>query len=129
MLPTGSIWTRFSCSTTSGIFRIATISAWSFSRIGCGVPAGATITRAVLHWGVLYDSETPRDTVTLNGTSVRADVTATVSGDLCWGDSATVGYTADVTPLVTGNGTYRITDPVRGLTRPDSDPEGRSSER
>ncbi len=88
------------------------------------VPAGATVTRAVLHWGVLYTGARPRDTITLDGTDVRADVTATVSGNLCWGDSATVGYTADVTSLVTGNGTYRITDPVRGITRPDGNPTG-----
>gem|GEM_PF-6980420 len=89
-----------------------------------GVPEGATVTRAVLHWGVLYQSALPASSITLEGTSVTADVTATVSGDLCWGDSNTVGYTADVTDLVRGNGTYSVTDPPRGITRPDSDPAG-----
>lgn len=37
---------------------------------------------------------------------------------------ATVGFAADVTSLVKGNGTYAITDPVRGTTRPDSNPAG-----
>ena len=89
-----------------------------------GVPAGATVTRAVLHWGILYSGTPPRDTITLAGQSVQADVAATVSGDLCWGDRETIGYTADVTSLVTGNGSYLVTDPPRGTTRPDAEPRG-----
>jgi hypothetical protein len=90
-----------------------------------GVPAGATVGRAVLVWGILYDSDVvPANTITLGGETVTADLTATVSGSLCWSDSATVGYAADVTSLVQGNGTYEITDPIRGETRVDSDPAG-----
>ena len=47
-----------------------------------------------------------------------------MSGTLCWGDSATVGYAADVTPYVTGNGTFAITNPPRGETRVDENPYG-----
>jgi hypothetical protein len=36
----------------------------------------------------------------------------------------TVGYAADVTPYVTGNGTYTVSDPPRGTTRPDANPVG-----
>ena len=89
-----------------------------------GVPAGATVTRAVLVWGILYSGATPRNSITLNGTSVTADVASTVSGTLCWGDSATVGYAADVTRLVQGNGPYVVSDPPRGTTRVDSEPRG-----
>lgn len=89
-----------------------------------GLPDGATVTRAVLHWGVLYSGAAPRDTITLQGTPVQADVAATVSADVCWGESSTIGYTADVTSIVTGNGTYRVSDPPRGITRPDANPAG-----
>jgi hypothetical protein len=89
-----------------------------------GIPEGATVTRAVLHWAVLYSGQVPRNTITLGGTTVQADVTATVSGNLCWGEAATIGYTADVTSLVTGNGTYAVSDPPRGITRPDGEPRG-----
>lgn len=89
-----------------------------------GLPAGAVVTRAVLTWGVLYSGSTPRDTITVNGTQVSANVGADVSGTLCWGDSSTIGYAADVTALVDGNGTYVISDPARGTTRVDSSPDG-----
>jgi uncharacterized repeat protein (TIGR01451 family) len=89
-----------------------------------GLPPGATVTRAVLIWGILYSGAVPRDTITLAGTEVTADVAATVSGDLCWGDTNTIGYAADVTELVTGNGSYIVSDPPRGITRVDSEPRG-----
>ncbi len=89
-----------------------------------GVPAGATVGRAVLVWGILYNGERPRDTITFQGQQVKADIESTTSGNLCWGDSDTVGYAADVTQYVTGNGTFHVTDPPRGTTRPDDDPAG-----
>ncbi len=89
-----------------------------------GVPAGATITRAVLIWGILYDGPAPSDAITFAGNRVSADVAATISGTLCWSDDATVGYAADVTDFVTGNGTYVVSDPPRGITRVDDDPAG-----
>jgi uncharacterized repeat protein (TIGR01451 family) len=87
-----------------------------------GVPAGATVGRAVLVWGILYNGETPPNTITFGGHRVTADVQSNVSGDLCWGDSNTIGYAADVTPYVKGNGTFDVTDPPRGTTRVDDDP-------
>lgn len=53
-------------------------------------------------------------------------MTSTVSGNLCWGDTATVGYAADVTSLLSGNGNgqYAITNPPNGVVRPDADPNG-----
>ena len=39
-----------------------------------GLPSGATVTRAVLTWGILYSGAVPRDTITLAGTEVTADV-------------------------------------------------------
>ena len=89
-----------------------------------GIPAGASVGRAVLVWGILYNGATPPNTITFAGIPVTADVTATVSGTLCWGDTATVGYAADVTSLVTGNGSFVVSDPPRGITRIDDNPAG-----
>lgn len=89
-----------------------------------GIPAGATVARAVLVWGILYSGPTPPNTITFAGNPIVADVTATVSGTLCWGDTATVGYAADVTRYVTGNGSYVVSDPPRGTTRVDDNPRG-----
>ena len=89
-----------------------------------GIPAGATVSRAVLVWGILYSGAQPSNAITVAGHPVTADVTSTVSGTLCWGDSSTVGYAADVTAYVTANGTVDITDPPRGSTRVDDDPDG-----
>jgi uncharacterized repeat protein (TIGR01451 family) len=89
-----------------------------------GLPAGAVVTRAVLTWGVLYSGTVPRDTITFDGNVVTADVAATVSGSLCWSDTNTIGYSADVTAFVDGNGTYTVSDPPRGVTRVDSEPAG-----
>jgi uncharacterized repeat protein (TIGR01451 family) len=89
-----------------------------------GIPPGATVARAVLIWAILYNGSLPSNTITFDGQPITADVTSTVSGNLCWGDTATVGYAADVTPYVTGNGTYDVTDPPRGITRVDADPTG-----
>jgi cysteine-rich repeat protein len=89
-----------------------------------GIPAGASVGRAVLIWGILYTGSAPANTITFDGHVVTADVTATVSGNLCWGDTNTIGYAADVTRYVTGNGTYTVSDPVRGTTQIDANPRG-----
>lgn len=89
-----------------------------------GIPAGASVARAVLVWGVLYTGPTPTNSITFAGHPTTADVTATVSGNLCWGDSNTIGYAADVTGFVNGNGDYVVSDPARGTTRVDGDPVG-----
>lgn len=89
-----------------------------------GIPTGAVVGRAVLLWGVLYSGPAPANTITFAGNRVTADVAATVSGSLCWGDTNTIGYAADVTGFVTGNGAYVVSDPPRGITRVDADPAG-----
>jgi hypothetical protein len=66
----------------------------------------------------------PSNQITFGGSVVTADLEQTVSGNLCWGDDATIGYAADVTNLVTGNGEYRIRNPVNGIVRVDSNPGG-----
>jgi uncharacterized repeat protein (TIGR01451 family) len=89
-----------------------------------GIPSGASVGRAVLIWSILYAGEVPGSSVTFDGHQVAADVTSNVSGNLCWGDTATVGYAADVTPYVSGNGNFEVSNPPRGETRVDENPEG-----
>jgi uncharacterized repeat protein (TIGR01451 family) len=89
-----------------------------------GIPPGATVARAVLIWGILYGGEVPSDRLTFDGHPVSANVTSHSSGTLCWGDAATVGYAADVTPYVEGNGTYEVTNPPNGEIHVDENPYG-----
>jgi uncharacterized repeat protein (TIGR01451 family) len=89
-----------------------------------GIPPGAVVTRAVLVWGILYGEEVPSNMITFDGHPTTANLTSSISGTLCWGDTATIGYAADVTPYVSGNGTYEVTEPPRGETRVDEDPYG-----
>lgn len=89
-----------------------------------GIPAGATVGRAVLVWAVLHDGTAPPSTITFQGRPVAADFSATTSEDLCWLDNGTVGYASDVTEYVTSNGSFTVTDPPRGTTRVDDEPAG-----
>ncbi|HTA14853.1 MAG TPA: hypothetical protein VK781_08355 [Solirubrobacteraceae bacterium] len=89
-----------------------------------GIPPGATVTQAVLVWGILYDGEQPSNAITLDGHPITANITSNASGTLCWGDTATVGYAADITPYVSGNGTFEITNPPNGEVRVDENPYG-----
>jgi uncharacterized repeat protein (TIGR01451 family) len=89
-----------------------------------GIPAGATVTQAVLVWGILYNGELPSNAIAFAGHQLTANLTSNVSGTLCWSDTATVGYAADVTSYVTGNGTYEVTDPPNGEVRVDESPYG-----
>jgi uncharacterized repeat protein (TIGR01451 family) len=89
-----------------------------------GIPSGATVTRAVLVWAILYSGAAPSNQITFQGTTVTADLTTTISGTLCWGDQQTIGYAADVTSLVSGNSIYAVTNAVNGVIRVDSDPAG-----
>jgi len=90
-----------------------------------GIPGGASVTRAVLVWALLYQTgQNPSNQITFEGESVTADLTATISQSLCWGDQATIGYATDVTSLVKTNGDYAISDVVNGIVREDSNPNG-----
>ncbi|MBN1668771.1 MAG: hypothetical protein JW862_16875, partial [Anaerolineales bacterium] len=69
------------------------------------IPAGASVDQAFLYWAVM--GSTSYTSPTLNGTPVSGTVIG-VSGETCWGISSNVTYRADVTALVTGNGSYTI---------------------
>ncbi|MGA3163849.1 MAG: immunoglobulin domain-containing protein [Verrucomicrobiota bacterium] len=82
-----------------------------------GIPAGSIIHAAYLYWDIL--GTTNDDTFSqgeINGQQITGQLVAT-GGDPCW-DNATCNfaYRADVTSLVTGNGTYSLTNFASGTT-------------
>lgn len=75
-----------------------------------GIPNGATVQRAWINWSYMtnFPGESTENTITVNGNQVTAAFTDTGTVDLNWGFNYGVGYTADITNLITGNNTYRI---------------------
>jgi lysophospholipase L1-like esterase len=73
-----------------------------------GVPAGATVKSATLLWDVLADSADPTFAQgTFGGTAITG--TEWASGvSPCWPVADNFSYEADVTSLVTGNGSYNL---------------------
>ena len=70
-----------------------------------GIPAGATVQRALLYWAISGGSDL---TATINGFAVTG-TEAGAAGQACWGTDNSV-FRADVTARVSGNGTYTIAD-------------------
>jgi hypothetical protein len=79
------------------------------------------IARAFLYWHGPTNSSDPASNaaVTFNGTPITGTNIGT-SGDNCWGFANSQSYRADVTPLVTGNGSYSLSN----FTKPDADING-----
>jgi hypothetical protein len=82
-------------------------------RIG-GIPAGSPVAKAFLYWNVLNASE-PSAGITLQGTGIRGTMIGQDEAP-CWGPVRSWAYRADVTSLVTGNGTYAISGYPTGTT-------------
>ena len=79
-----------------------------------GIPAAATVVRAFLYWGMLDNGlEASLGQLSLNGTPVSGSLIG-VGPDTCWGRSNSFTFRADVTPLVTGDGTYTLTGVATG---------------
>ena len=74
-----------------------------------GIPAGAKVKSATLLWDILADSAEPAFAqASLDGTAFTG--TSWASGPSpCWAPGANFSYEADVTSLVTGNGSYKLT--------------------
>ena len=79
------------------------------------------VTYALLYWHGPTNSEDPASnaSVSLAGTSVTGTNIGT-SSDNCWGFDNSQAYRADVTGLVTGNGTYALAD----FTKDDAEVNG-----
>ncbi len=79
-----------------------------------GIPSGAAVVRAFLYWGMLDNGiESSLGQLSLNGTPVSGSLIG-AGPDTCWGRSNSFTFRADVTPLVTGNGTYTLTGVATG---------------
>lgn len=77
-----------------------------------GVASG-TITEAYLYWhgpsNVSTDLSSANSSVTFAGTGITGTFLG-VSSDNCWGFENSLAYRADVTSLLTGDGTYSLAD-------------------
>lgn len=79
-----------------------------------GVPADAHVVQAFLYWGMLDNGESPSlKSLTINGTPIVGTRIA-VGPDTCWGRNNSFAFRADVTPFVTGNGLYTLSDVALG---------------
>ncbi|HEY6331625.1 MAG TPA: hypothetical protein VI756_20030 [Blastocatellia bacterium] len=79
-----------------------------------GIPAGASVQKALLYWGMLDDGEDPTlKQLTFNGTAITGERIG-AGPDTCWGRSNSFTYRADVTPFVAGNGTFNLTNVANG---------------
>jgi hypothetical protein len=71
-----------------------------------GVPSGATIYQAYLYWATLGFANT-YTLPTLDGQGAAGQLIGT-TGDTCWGVQNNFVYRANVTNLVSGNGSYTV---------------------
>ena len=73
-----------------------------------GVPAGAAVRPATLLWDVLANDAAPAFAQgVFNGTAITGTAWAS-GGSPCWPVTGNFSYEADVTSLVTGNGSYSL---------------------
>ena len=108
----------------AGDFVGASVSFWDNATTQTltvsGIPAGATVARALLFWGCECNSTSDLTDITFNGTPITGSVIASTS-TLCWGTSSYMVYAANVTSLVSGNGSYTITVPRALSSTPGAD--------
>jgi hypothetical protein len=74
-----------------------------------------TVTQAYLYWHGPSSTDpngAGNSTVSFAGTSITGTFLG-VSSDNCWGFSNSLAYRADVTSLITGNGTYALADFIK----------------
>ncbi|MEP0846655.1 MAG: hypothetical protein HRF50_07505 [Phycisphaerae bacterium] len=81
-----------------------------FSMDVTNVPAGASVVKAFASWSHLTNDplDPANAAIEINATPVTGALVGYGDPDLCWGLSYGASYVADVTSIVTGNGTYRI---------------------
>lgn len=81
-----------------------------------GVPAGASVVSATLLWDVLADQSDPTLAQgTFDGTSITGTSWASGSSP-CWPPVSNWSYEANVTSLVSGNGSYALSSFASGET-------------
>lgn len=78
------------------------------------IPTGAIVHQAFLYWATLGTANTYTQP-NLNGQPAPGQLIGT-TGDTCWGVQNNFVYRADVTSLVSGNGTYTVSNLPSNLT-------------
>jgi hypothetical protein len=81
-----------------------------------GIPARAKVVKAYLLWDILGNGSDPSFAQGTFADSPIQGTQWTSGGDPCWGTDANYSYEADVTGLVTGNGSYSLSGFASGLT-------------
>jgi hypothetical protein len=79
-----------------------------------GIPAGASVAKAYLIWANINPTD-PGEAMSINGNSVTGSTNGT-DGSPCWENGNIYTHSADVTPFVTGNGTYSLSGYQTGNT-------------
>jgi hypothetical protein len=78
------------------------------------LPVGASVLKAYLYYAFLDNGlEAPLSQIVLNGTPINGTVIG-LGPDTCWGRTNSFTFRADVTPYVSGNGTYALTGVASG---------------
>ncbi len=82
----------------------------NFELVLADIPVGATVVSAYANWSYLSNNEdqAAEAQIFINGQSVLGTESGRAEPDLLWNRDFTVGYTANITDLVTGNGSYII---------------------
>jgi pimeloyl-ACP methyl ester carboxylesterase len=81
-----------------------------------GIPDGARTIAAYLYWDILASVLDERyEHGALNGVPLTGKLIGT-HGDPCWGNTTNYAYRADVTELVSGNGSYELSGFASGYT-------------
>jgi hypothetical protein len=86
-----------------------------------GIPAGASVRKALLYWATIGTQDT-FTSPTLDGQSVTGKLIGTAA-DTCWYATGNFVYRAEVTSLVSRNGTYSIAG-LPALGHFDNDSQG-----
>jgi Protein of unknown function (DUF3344) len=81
-----------------------------------GIPARAKVVKAYLLWDILGNGTDPSFAQGTFADSPIQGTQWTSGADPCWGTDANYSYEADVTGLVTGNGSYSLSGFASGLT-------------
>jgi hypothetical protein len=109
-------------STDFGLFGVAGLRGLGAGNITVAGVSG-TVTRAILVWhGVAGTTTALARSATVNGTAF-AGTNIGLSDNNCWGQASSQAFQADVTSVVTGNGTYALSSM---LTTGTFDPNGAS---
>jgi hypothetical protein len=79
-----------------------------------GIPAGASVTNAYLLWANINPTD-PGGAIDINGNNVTGSTVGTDASP-CWGNGSIYTHSANVTPFVTGNGSYTLSGYPTGAT-------------